>query len=65
MKFPFFKNKNKMQNNNIQLERNNNLLQSVENLIKVKVNPYYISEIENAVKASLNPLISQNKVNIK
>ena len=54
-----------MQNNNIQLERNNNLLQSVEDLIKVKVNPYYISEIENAVKASLNPLISQNEVNIK
>ena len=44
-----------------QAERNN-ILNSVQNQIKQKVNPYFLSEIEKSVKISLNPLSSEEEV---
>ena len=44
-----------------QAERNN-ILNSVQNQIKQKVNPYFLSEIEKALKISLNPLSSEEEV---
>ena len=44
-----------------QAERNN-ILNSVQNQINQKVNPYLLSEIEKAVKISLNPLSSEEEV---
>lgn len=58
---PILRKNIKMNITRSQAERNN-ILNSVQNQIKQKVNPYFLSEIEKAVKISLNPLSSEEEV---
>lgn len=58
---PILRKNIKMNITRSQAERNN-ILNSVQNQIKQKVNPYFLSEIEKAVKISLNPLASEEEV---
>ena len=44
-----------------QVERNK-IMNSVQNQIKEKVNPYFIKEIEKAIKLSLNPNATREEV---